>query len=117
MDCAVICRDRRDAGLPVLKAALIGLTAKAGAVTFAVRVQPRAARTEISGELDGAVKIRLAAPPVDGAANEELIRFLARLFKLPRHQVTILSGSASKNKLVRLSGVTIEEAHLKLQSA
>ncbi|MFN7949066.1 MAG: DUF167 domain-containing protein [Blastocatellia bacterium] len=94
---------------------MISLTAKDGAITFSVRVQPRAARTEISGELDGAVKIRLAAPPVDGAANEELIRFLARLFNLPRHQVTILSGATSKNKIVRLSGVTIEEAGQKLQ--
>jgi uncharacterized protein len=79
-------------------------------VTFAVRVQPRASRTEVAGELDGALKIRLAAPPVDGAANEELTRFLAGFFAVSRQQVAILSGATSRNKIVRISGITAEEA-------
>lgn len=89
---------------------MLRLTEKDGAVTFSVRVQPRAAHTGIAGEMEGAVKIRLAAPPVDGAANEELIRFLAGLFRLSRQQVTILSGATSKNKIVRVSGISADAA-------
>lgn len=79
-------------------------------MTFAVRVQPRASRTEITGELAGALKIRLASPPVDGAANEELIRGLAKFFAVSRQQVSLVSGATSKNKIVRVSGITAAEA-------
>ncbi|HZS04076.1 MAG TPA: DUF167 domain-containing protein [Blastocatellia bacterium] len=89
---------------------MIVISAKENSVSFAVRVQPRASRTEIAGELDGAVKIRLAAPPVEGEANEELIRFLARLFGVARQQVAIISGATSRNKSVRVSGVSAQEA-------
>jgi len=89
---------------------VIVISAKENSVSFAVRVQPRASRTEIAGELDGAVKIRLAAPPVEGEANEELIRFLARLFGVARQQVAIISGATSRNKSVRVSGVSAQEA-------
>lgn len=88
---------------------MIRFTSKDDTVTFAVRVQPRASRSEIAGEIDGALKIRLAAPPVDGAANEELIRFLAGLFRIPRRQVEIVTGAAARQKLVRLRGVTTED--------
>jgi len=74
-----------------------------------VRVQPRASKSGVAGEIDGALKVRLAAPPVDGAANEELIRLLAKLFNVPRQQITLVSGQTSKNKLVRVSGISIEE--------
>jgi hypothetical protein len=110
VDCAFIRSGSRFIHLSVLRKMAIHFTARDEAVTFAVRVQPRASRSEIAGELDGAVKIRLAAPPVDGAANEELTRFLARLFDVPRRQVTIISGATSKNKLVRVSGITVESA-------
>ena len=88
---------------------MIKLTTKDGGVIFAVRVQPRASKSGVAGELDGALKIRLAAPPVDGEANEELIRVLAKLFNAPRQQVALLSGLTSKNKLVRVSGISAEE--------
>jgi uncharacterized protein (TIGR00251 family) len=84
---------------------LIQVTVKDGSLAFTVRVQPRASRSEVVGELDGALKIRLAAPPVDGEANEELIRFLAKLFGISRQKVSILSGQTSKNKLVRVDGL------------
>ena len=71
---------------------------------FAVRVVPRASRSEIVGEYDGALRIRIAAPPVDGAANRELVRVLAKTFKLPQNAVEILSGTNSKSKTVRLRG-------------
>lgn len=72
------------------------------AVTFRVRVVTRASRTEIAGELDGALKVRIASPPVDGAANEELIRFLAKALGVARSDVAIVGGSASRSKLVRI---------------
>ena len=75
-------------------------------LTFAVRVVPRAARSEIAGEYDGALRIRLSAPPVEGAANRELSRTLAKIFKLPQNAVEIVSGANSKNKVVRVRGAS-----------
>jgi uncharacterized protein (TIGR00251 family) len=89
---------------------LIKLAAKEGGVTFAVRVQPRAPKSGLAGEVDGVLKIRLAAPPVEGQANEELIRLLAELFDAPRRRVAILSGQTSRNKVVSVSGISIDEA-------
>lgn len=80
-----------------------------GAVTFHVRVAPRAARTEVAGEHDGALKVRVAAPPAEGAANAELISFLARRLDIPARDVEILSGHSSKTKRVRLRHVTPEQ--------
>jgi uncharacterized protein (TIGR00251 family) len=77
-------------------------------VTFPVRVQPRASRSGIAGEVDGALRIRLAAPPIDGRANEELVNLLAKLLDIPRRQIEIISGQRSKNKLVRVSGLSAE---------
>jgi len=73
-------------------------------LTFAVRVVPRASRSEIAGEHNGALRVRIAAPPVAGAANRELVRTLAKIFKLPQNAVEIVSGANSKNKTVRLRG-------------
>lgn len=83
---------------------------------FAVRVQPRASRSGVAGELDGALKIRLAAPPVDGEANEELIRVLAKLFDMPRAQIAIASGQTSKNKLIHIAKMSADKAGKILQS-
>jgi uncharacterized protein (TIGR00251 family) len=79
-----------------------------GALIFAVRVVPRASRSEVAGEHDGALRVRVAAPPVDGAANEELIRTLARALHVPARDVQITSGHTSKLKQVRVAGVTRE---------
>jgi uncharacterized protein len=89
---------------------LIKLAAKEGGVTFDVRVQPRASKSGVAGEFDGVLKIRLASPPVDGAANEELIRLLAKLFAAPRQRIAILSGQTSRNKAVGVSGISVDEA-------
>lgn len=82
-------------------------------VSFAVRVAPRASRTGITGvmgEGDGTVvKIALAAPPVDGRANEEMIAFLAKLFDLPRSGVEVIAGQQSKNKVIRVRGRSAAE--------
>jgi len=73
-------------------------------LTFAVRIVPRASRSEIAGEQSGALRVRIAAAPVEGAANQELIKLLAKTFKLPQKAVEIVSGAASKNKIVRIQG-------------
>ena len=96
---------------------MIKLAAKDGVVTFNVRVQPRASKSGVAGELDGVLKIRLAAPPVEGQANEELIRLLAELFDAPRQRIAILSGQASKNKVVSISGISVDEASRVLAEA
>ncbi|HKY28541.1 MAG TPA: DUF167 domain-containing protein [Pyrinomonadaceae bacterium] len=71
-----------------------------------VHVVPRASRSEIVGEHNGALRVRIAAPPVDGAANEELVRTLARAFKIPKRDIEILSGHTSKLKQVRIKNIT-----------
>ena len=79
-----------------------------GAITFAVRVVARGSRSEIAGEHEGALRVRVAAPPVEGAANEELARTLARALGIPARAVEIKSGHASKMKIVRAAGATQE---------
>ncbi len=83
---------------------MLRYTESAGAITFAVRVVPRASRSEIAGEHDGALRVRVAAPPVEGAANEELRRTLARAFDVPTRAVEIVGGQTSKTKRVRVTG-------------
>jgi hypothetical protein len=73
-----------------------------------VRVVPRASRSEVAGERDGALRVRVVAAPVEGAANEELVRTLARALGVPVRAVEIVSGHASKTKLVRVAGATRE---------
>jgi uncharacterized protein (TIGR00251 family) len=75
-----------------------------GALTFAVRVVPRASRSEVVAEHDGALRVRLAAPPVEGAANEELRRTLARALGVPTRAVEITSGHTGKMKQIRVHG-------------
>ncbi len=87
---------------------MIECTEAGGAVTFRVRVAPRASRTGAAGEHDGALRVCVAAPPVEGAANEELRRYLARSFGVARDDVEITSGLASKTKTVRVRGATRE---------
>ncbi len=77
-------------------------------VRFAVRVRPRAARSMVAGVRDGALLVRVAAPPVDGAANEELVRFLAGWLGVARRDVNIVGGAASRSKLVDVRGVSVE---------
>ena len=81
---------------------------KNNTITFSVRVIPRSSRTEIVGEYDGAVKVRLSSPPVDGAANAELIKLFAKSLGIARSAVTIVSGETSKTKRLRVDGVTVE---------
>jgi uncharacterized protein (TIGR00251 family) len=75
-----------------------------GAITLKVRVVPRASRSVVMGEHDGALRVRVAAPPVEGAANDELVRTLADALRLPARNIEIIGGHTSKNKLVRIVG-------------
>ncbi len=94
---------------------MIPLHETASGITFYVKVQPRARRNAIVGELGDALKIALTAPPVDGRANEACIEFLANLLRLPRSLITIVAGQSSRNKVVQITGTTIEYVRSKLQ--
>ena len=77
-------------------------------VTFNVRVIPRTSRSEIVGEHNDAIKVRLFSPPVDGAANTELIRLFAKTLGVSKSAVEIVSGETSKTKRLKIAGVTAE---------
>ena len=79
-----------------------------------MRVQPRAARTEVAGPYGDAIRIRLTAPPVDRAANEALVRFLAEQLDVPRSAVRIESGAAGRSKVVTVDGIGPEAAARRL---
>lgn len=74
--------------------------------TVRILVQPRASRTDVVGPHGDEIRIRLAAPPVDGAANKELVRFLARRLRVPRQSITIVSGTSSRHKRIRVSDLS-----------
>ena len=90
---------------------VVEITEKDGAVTFRVRVQPRAARDAVVGEHDGAIKLRISAPPVDGRANEACRRLIAKLAGVSPAAVEIIAGESSKDKVIRVHGSTA--AHLR----
>ncbi len=75
-----------------------------GDLIFAARVVPKSSKSEIVGEHGGALKVRLNAPPIDGAANAELIKLLAKVFGVPPTSVEIVAGHASKSKKVKIVG-------------
>jgi uncharacterized protein (TIGR00251 family) len=79
-----------------------------------VYVQPRASKTVVAGTHDGCVKIRLAAPPVDGAANAALVEFVAERLKIAKSRVRILTGLTSRRKVVEVAGVTAEQLKISL---
>lgn len=78
-------------------------------VEFKLRVVPRASKTEIVGEMAGAVKVRVSSPPVDGAANAELVNLFAKTLGVAKSNVEIVSGQTSKAKRIRITGVTAEQ--------
>lgn len=95
-------------GEPVVRA----MTGGAG---ISVHVQPRASRTECVGIHGGALKIRVAAPPADGAANDELCRFLARQCDVPLSAIQILTGAGSRQKRVLVRGRSVEQVRKRFQ--
>jgi len=85
---------------------MIPIKESAKGIVFAVKVQPRARKNAITGVVGDMLKLALAAPPVDGRANQAVIEFLAELFEIPRASVTIASGETSRNKRVRIAGLS-----------
>ncbi|HEY5710305.1 MAG TPA: DUF167 domain-containing protein [Allosphingosinicella sp.] len=91
-------------------------------VRLAIKVSPRASKTALAGQIEDAdgrkrIAIRLAAPPVDGAANKALIAFLAAELRVPRSSITILSGDSGRRKTVAIAGITHEAVARWLESA
>jgi uncharacterized protein len=93
---------------------MIPIREGAGGVSFAVKVQPRARKNAVAGEVGEALKIALTAPPVDGRANQACIELLANLLNVPRSSITIASGETSRQKVVRVAGLPAEEVRKRL---
>ena len=89
----------------------IHIEEKGGVTTFAVRVQPRARRNSIEGEWQGALKVRLTAPPVDDRANDALRCLLAARLNIPLSAVRILSGERRRTKRIEIRGVSAAQVH------
>ena len=93
---------------------MIPLTRTPDGIALRVRVVPRAGRTAIGGRREDALLVRLAAAPVDGAANDALIEFLAKLFDRPQRDITIVSGHASRDKRVAIAGAAAADISARL---
>jgi len=85
-----------------------------GGVRLQLHIQPRAARTEFAGRFGDALKLRIKSPPVDGSANDELVRFLAESLGVPRARVELVAGHTGRRKTVRVSGVTVAQVEHRL---
>lgn len=83
-------------------------------VRLQVHLQPRASRTEVVGLHGDAVKVRVAAPPVDGAANDELVRWLSRQLGVPKDAIVLKAGEGSRRKLIEITGLTPAEVAARL---
>jgi uncharacterized protein (TIGR00251 family) len=88
----------------------------ANGATFAVRLHPRGKKNAITGTLGDALKISLTAPPVEGKANAACIEFLADLLELPRSSITIAAGQTSRNKVIRVAGLSAAAVEQRLRS-
>ena len=88
---------------------MVAIQNSANGATFAVKVHPRAKKNAITGEVGDALKVALTAPPADGKANAACIEFFAKLLNLPRSSVTIAAGQTSRNKVIRVSGLTAQQ--------
>lgn len=89
----------------------------AGGIEVDVAVVPRASRSRVIGPLGDRIKVQLAAPPVDGAANAELVALLADVLDLPRRSIAIVRGETSKRKTVRIEGADATAIHQQLENA
>jgi hypothetical protein len=94
---------------------VIAIQETSAGVTFAVKLHPRAKKNAITGEVGDALKLSLTAPPLEGRANEACIEFFANLLKVPRSSITIASGQSSRNKVIRVSGLSAAEVQKRLQ--
>lgn len=95
---------------------MIKFSEKGDALIFTAKIVPRASKTEITGEMEGALKIRIASPPVDGAANAELVKFLSKVFSVSKGSIEIISGETSKTKQIKIANLTSEKFTAILQA-
>ncbi len=95
---------------------MVDIRQRGDVVTFGVRMVPRASRNKIAGIHDGAVRIRLTAPPVEGAANEALVAFLSTVLRVAKRDIELISGQTARNKVVSVSGLSAEEVEARLRS-
>ncbi len=86
-------------------------------VRLNIRVQPKASRNALTVAPDGQIRVALTAPPVEGKANKALVAFLAERFGVPKRDIALIRGAASREKVVEIKGVTIGEVDAKLRSA
>ena len=96
---------------------MIAIRDTASGATFTVRVQPRAKKNAITGEVGEALKLALTAPPIEGRANEACIAFFAALLNVPRSSVTIAAGYSSRNKVIRVAGMTSTQVRERLATS
>lgn len=87
---------------------MINFTENDGAIFFDVKVAPRSSQSGIVGELGDALKIKLKSPPVEGAANAELVKLLSKTFGIAKSEIEIISGQTSKSKQIKISNLTGE---------
>lgn len=85
-----------------------------GAVLIRLHVQPKASKTRIAGLHDGCLKLAVLAPPVDGKANEEVVRFLAGLLSIPARDITLKSGTQGRRKQLHIKGMSVDEVRHRL---
>ena len=95
---------------------MIKVEESSGGISFAVKVHARAKKNAITGEFGDALKLSLTTPPIEGRANEACVEFLAKFLKVPRSSVTIASGVTSRNKVIRVSGVTAQYVRERLSA-
>jgi uncharacterized protein (TIGR00251 family) len=93
---------------------LISIRDTPDGATFQVKVQPRAKKSAIVGEVGEALKLALTAPAIEGRANQACIAFLAELLNVPRSSVTIAAGQSSRNKVIRVAGMTAKQIEARL---
>ncbi len=94
---------------------MIPVHESAGGVCFAVKIHPRAKKNAITGEFGDALKLSLTSPPIDGRANQACIEFFAKLLMVARSSVTIASGQTSRQKVIRVTGLSAEEVRRRIE--
>jgi uncharacterized protein (TIGR00251 family) len=97
-------------------ACMISIHDTPSGATFAIKVHPRARKNAVTGELGDALKVALTAPPLDGRANDACIEFFAKTLNVSRASVSIAAGQTSRNKVIRVAGLSAEEVRTRLDA-
>lgn len=87
---------------------MLRVTEVENGIRFEVKVQPRSSQNQITGEVEGVMKVRLNSPPVDGKANQALINLLSKIFAVPKKNITIIRGETNTSKLIQICGIDRE---------